>query len=165
MRGRRSSLVGGRKKKKESPRRSQRTQREESKKLKPQGPMDARASRCHRGLPRAFGALWSRLGRASESLTASFSNEHPPQFKIQNSKFIIPPLSSARPFASPHPSGFWKAPLSCHCDAGESQWKQSIPGAPSTSLLLSAQNSSFRPPGHQSQRPHAYSCFRRVPSR
>jgi hypothetical protein len=30
------------------------------------------------------------LGRASESLTASFSNEHPPQFKIENSKFTIP---------------------------------------------------------------------------
>jgi hypothetical protein len=43
------------------------------------------------------------LGRASESLTASFSNEHPPQFKSENSKFKIPPafLRPSRRASSP----------------------------------------------------------------
>jgi len=53
--------------------------------------MSARASRWHRGLPRAFGALRSRLGRASESLVASCFNERLHQFKIDNSKFKITP--------------------------------------------------------------------------
>jgi hypothetical protein len=40
---------------------------------------------------KTIGALWSRLGRASESLSASCFNSHLPQFKIENSKFKITP--------------------------------------------------------------------------
>jgi hypothetical protein len=57
---------------------------------------------------RIFDALRRRLGHASESLTASFSNEHPPQFKIENSKFKITPafLRASRHVSSPF--GLWK---------------------------------------------------------
>jgi hypothetical protein len=63
------------------------------------------------------------LGRAPESLTASFSNEHSPQFKIKNSKFTIPPLSFVRPFAAPRPSDSSEGPR-CMRIRIESAWRR-----------------------------------------
>jgi hypothetical protein len=78
--------------------------------------------RISSGLPRAFGALRSRLGRASESLAASCFNEHLPQFKIENSKFKIipaflrPSLRVSSPFGlseGPSPLSWrgWRKPV------------------------------------------------------
>jgi hypothetical protein len=74
MRGRRSSLVG-----------------RLSRKCRHSGDQREAGIRRRAGLPRAFGALWSRLGRASESLSASCFNSDIPQFKIEHSKFKISP--------------------------------------------------------------------------
>jgi hypothetical protein len=73
MRGRRPSLVG-----------------RLLRKCRHSGDQREAGIRRRAGLPRAFGALRSRLGRASESLSASCFNSHLPQFKIKNSKFKIP---------------------------------------------------------------------------
>jgi hypothetical protein len=53
-----------------------------------------------------FGAAWAARRKASPPLALIhiFLNS---KLRIQNLKF--PPLSSARPFASPRPSGLWKA--------------------------------------------------------
>jgi hypothetical protein len=53
-----------------------------------------------------FGAAWAARRKASQFLSQMniILNS---KLKIQNLQF--PRLSSARPFASPRPSGFWKA--------------------------------------------------------
>jgi hypothetical protein len=59
------------------------------------------------------------LGRASESLAAFYLHEHPPQCKIENSKFKIPPaflrpsLRGSSPFGlleGPYYSNAWQQP-------------------------------------------------------
>jgi hypothetical protein len=59
------------------------------------------------------------LGRASESLAAFYLHEHLPQFKIENSKFKIPPaflrpsLRVSSPFGlleDPYYSNAWQQP-------------------------------------------------------
>ena len=77
--------------------------------------MGAGASRSHRGLPRAFGALRSRLGRASESLAASCFNERLHQFKIDNSKFKITPAFLRPSLRVSSPFGLSEGP--CFNDA------------------------------------------------
>jgi hypothetical protein len=74
------------------------------------------------GLPRAFGALRSRLGRASESLSASCFNSHLPQFKIENSKFTIPPAFLRPSFRVSSPFGLSEGPS--FSDAWRHQYAQ-----------------------------------------
>jgi hypothetical protein len=59
---------------------------------------------------KTIGALWSRLGRASESLSASCFNSHLPQFKIENSKLKIPPAFLRPSLRGSSPFGLSEGP-------------------------------------------------------
>jgi hypothetical protein len=62
------------------------------------------------------------LGRASESLSASCFNSHPPQFKIENSKFTIPPAFLRPSLRVSSPFGLLEGPS--FSDAWRHQYAQ-----------------------------------------